>query len=89
MPSYKQNKQSEEISAGCFNTKFNTFGPIYLLSQDEHKALFRYIKNNLSKDFICCLTSSAASPILFIKQKTRDLHLCVDYQGLNAITKEN
>lgn len=65
------------------------FSPIYSLSQDECKALFDYIKNNLSKEFIHCSTSSATSPILFIKQKTRDLHLCVDYQGLNAITRKN
>ena len=32
---------------------------------------------------------SAASPILFIKWKTGDLRLCVDYRGLNAITKKN
>ena len=53
------------------------------------KALFEYIENNLSKGFIRQSTSLAASLILFIKQKTRDLRLCVDYQGLNAITKEN
>ena len=61
------------------------FGPIYSLSQDKWKALFEYIKHN----FIQCSTSSAASPILFIKRKTGDLQLCVDYQGLNAITKKN
>ena len=61
----------------------------YSLSQDEWKALFEYIEHNLSKGFIRRSTSSAASPILFIKQKTGDLCLCVDYWGLNAITKKN
>ena len=65
------------------------FGPIYFLSQDKWKALFKYIEHNLSKGFIHQSNSSAASPILFIKQKTGDLHLCVDYQGLNAITKKD
>ena len=65
------------------------FGPIYSLSQDERKALFEYIEHNLEKGFIRRSTSSAASPILFIKRKTGDLRLCVDYRGLNAITKKN
>ena len=65
------------------------FGPIYFLSQDKWKALFKYIEHNLSKGFICQPTSSAASPILFIKWKIGDLCLCVDYWGLNAITKKN
>ena len=30
-----------------------------------------------------------ASPILFVKKKTGDLRLCVDYRGLNSITKKN
>jgi hypothetical protein len=31
----------------------------------------------------------AASPVLFVKKKTGELHLCVDYHGLNTITKKN
>ena len=45
------------------------FGPIYSLSTDECKALFDYIEEHLTKGFIQRSTSSAASPILFIKQK--------------------
>ena len=55
------------------------FGPIYSLSQDKCKALFEYIEHNLEKGFIHQSTSSTASPILFIKQKTGDLRLCIDY----------
>ena len=65
------------------------FGPIYSLSLDERKALSDYIQENLAKGFIQRSTSSASSPILFTKRKTGDLCLCVDYRGLNAITKKN
>ena len=65
------------------------FGPIYSLSLDERKALSDYIHENLAKGFIQRSTSSASSPILFTKRKTGDLRLCVDYRGLNAITKRN
>ncbi|KAF8752548.1 DNA RNA polymerase [Rhizoctonia solani] len=65
------------------------FGPIYLLTQDERAALANYIDKNLAKGFICRSTSLAASPILFVKRKSSKLCLCVNYQGLNAITKRN
>ena len=65
------------------------FGPIYSLSQDERVALFDYIEKNLKKGFIRRSTSPAASPILFVKKKTGELRLCVDYRGLNSITKKN
>ncbi|QRW21043.1 Transposon Tf2-1 polyprotein [Rhizoctonia solani] len=65
------------------------FGPIYLLTQDKRAALADYIDKNLAKGFICRSTSSAASPILFVKRKSGKLCLCVNYQGLNAITKRN
>ena len=65
------------------------FGPMYRLSQAERQALTDYIESNLKKGFIHRSTSSAASPILFVRKKTGDLRLCVDYRGLNAITKKN
>ncbi|EUC53577.1 Transposon Tf2-1 polyprotein, putative [Rhizoctonia solani AG-3 Rhs1AP] len=65
------------------------FGPIYSLTQDERAALSDYIEKNLAKGFIRRSTSSAASPILFVKRKSGELRLCVDYRGLNAITKRN
>ncbi|KAJ3500263.1 hypothetical protein NMY22_g19316 [Coprinellus aureogranulatus] len=64
------------------------FGPMYRLTQDEMKALSTYIEDNLKKGFIRRSTSSAAAPILFVRKKTGDLRLCVDYRGLNAITKK-
>lgn len=65
------------------------FGPIYGLSETERKALHEYVESNLAKGFIRRSTSAAGAPILFIKKKTGDLRLCVDYRGLNAVTKKN
>jgi RNase H-like domain found in reverse transcriptase/Reverse transcriptase (RNA-dependent DNA polymerase)/Integrase zinc binding domain len=65
------------------------FGPLYRLAQDEQKALGDYLDDNLNKGFIRRSTSSAASPVLFVRKKTGDLRLCVDYRGLNSITKRN
>jgi hypothetical protein len=65
------------------------FGPLYRLTQDEQKSLGVYLDENLQKGFIRRSTSPAASPILFVRKKTGDLRLCVDYRGLNVITRKN
>lgn len=65
------------------------FGPMYHLSQHERAVLFDYVKTNLRKGFIRRSTSTAASPAQFVLKKTGELRLCVDYRGLNSITKKN
>ena len=64
-------------------------GPLYGMSRDELIELDRYLKENLSKGFIRASTSSAASPVLFVKKPGGGLRFCVDYRGLNAITVKN
>lgn len=45
------------------------FGPLYSLSPAEREALTKYLDENLRKGFIRRSTSSAASPILFVKKR--------------------
>jgi hypothetical protein len=65
------------------------FGPIYSLSEVELKALNDYLKDNLKKGFIQPSSSPAGAPILFVKNNDGSLRLCVDYRGLNKITRKN
>jgi hypothetical protein len=65
------------------------FGPIYGLSELELQALRDYLTKNLAKGFIWHSKSLAGAPILFVKKKDDSLRLCVDYRGLNKITKKN
>ncbi|RPD68019.1 DNA/RNA polymerase, partial [Lentinus tigrinus ALCF2SS1-7] len=65
------------------------FGPLYHLSQQEREVLFNYVETNLRKGFICRSSSAAASPVLFVRKKEVFPDVCVDYRGLNAITKKN
>lgn len=65
------------------------FGPLYNMSELELKALREYLEENLSKGFIRASKSSAASPVLFVKKPDGTLRFCVDYRGLNTITKKN
>jgi hypothetical protein len=64
------------------------FGPIYGLSEPELQALCDYLTENLGKGFVQHSKSPAGAPILFVK-KDGSLRLCVDYRGLNKITKKN
>ena len=45
--------------------------------------------DNLCKGFIRPSNSPAGAPILFAKKKDGSLRLCVDYRGLNRITRKN
>ena len=65
------------------------FGPLYNLSGNKLKVLWDYLADNLAKGFIRALTSPSEVPILFVKKKDGTLRLCIDYQGLNHLTRKN
>jgi len=64
-------------------------GTLYSLSPVELSALWTFIDENLNTGFICPTTSSHAAPVLFIKKKDGSLCLCIDFRGLNKITKKD
>ncbi|KAG5721949.1 hypothetical protein E4T56_gene18387 [Termitomyces sp. T112] len=65
------------------------FGKIYNMSKIKLWALKEYLDNMLGKGFIHPLTSAAGTLVLFAKKKDGSLRLCVDYRGLNKVTKKN
>src|SRR6266481_1586586 len=65
------------------------FGPIYSLSQEELAALSKFIDENLSTGFIRPSRSPCGAPVLFIQKKDGSLRLCIDFRGLNRITKKD
>jgi len=64
-------------------------GTLYSLSPVELSALRTFIDENLNTGFICPASSSHAAPVLFVKKKDGSLRLCVDFRGLNKITKKD
>jgi len=63
--------------------------PIYSLLASEQKALKEFIEENLNMSFIQPTSSPHGIPILFVKKKDGSLCLCVDFCGLNCISKKN
>jgi len=64
-------------------------GTIYSLSKFEQEALKEFIDENLTNGFIRSTSSPHGAPVLFVKKKDGSLRLCVDFRGLNKITKKD
>jgi hypothetical protein len=64
-------------------------GKLYNMSEVELKTLKDYLDDMLDKGFIRPSKSPAGAPVLFVKKKDGSLRLCVDYRGLNKITRKN
>lgn len=65
------------------------WGPLYNMSHDELLVLRKELTSLLDKDFIQHSKSSAAAPVLFARKPGGGLRFCVDYRGINAITKKD
>jgi len=64
-------------------------GHMYSLSQTELIALREFIDEHLATGFIRPSRSPYGAPVLFAKKKDGGLRLCVDFRGLNKITKKD
>ena len=63
--------------------------PIYSLSASEQEALKEFIEENLNTGFIWPTSSLHGTLVLFIKKKDSSLRFCVDFCGLNHISKKD
>ncbi len=59
------------------------------MSRDKILELHHYFNENLSKDFIWVSRFQMIISVLFIKKLKEELHFCVNYWDLNAITVKN
>ena len=66
-----------------------SFRPIYSLSLYKLWTLREFIDEHLAYSFIHPTRSPCGAPLLFIKKKDGSLRLCVNFQGLNRITKKD
>jgi len=63
--------------------------PIYPMSQPELVELKRQLEELIAKGYVVPSVSPYGSPVLFVKKKSGELRLCVDYRGLNKISVKN
>lgn len=64
-------------------------GTIYSLSPIELEALQKFLDENISSGLLRSSSSPHGAPVLFVKKKDGSLRLCVDFRGLNQITKKD
>ena len=65
------------------------YGPLYEMSREELLVLRKTLADLLDKGWIRASASAASSPVLFARKPSGGLRLCVDYRGLNSITKKD
>lgn len=65
------------------------WGPLYNMSHDELLVLRKELTLLLGKDFIQESKSPAAAPVLFARKPGGGLRFCIDYRGLNAISRKD
>lgn len=65
------------------------YGPLYSMTREELLVLRKTLSELLDKGFIRVSNSPAAAPVLFAKKPGGGLRFCVDYRGLNKITKKD
>src|SRR6267154_1965864 len=64
-------------------------GTIYSLSPVELEALCKFLDENIATGQLRSSSSPHGAPVLFVKKKDGSLRLCVDFRGLNKITKKD
>ena len=65
------------------------WGPLYSMSREELLVLRKTLTELLDKGFIRVSHSPAAAPVLFVRKPGGGLRFCVDYRGLNKITRKD
>ncbi len=65
------------------------WGPLYAMSRDELLVLRKTLIDLMDQGFIRASSSPAGAPVLFVKKPGGGLRFCVDYRGLNKITRKD
>lgn len=61
----------------------------YRYNPTQKTKIKKQIKDMLAKGWIQPSSSPYSSPVLLVRKKTSDWHLCVDFRRLNAVTVKN
>ncbi|GBG91621.1 hypothetical protein CBR_g52655 [Chara braunii] len=64
-------------------------GCVYRMGQGELEELRRQIDDMIDRGWIRPSESELGAPVLFVPKKGGKLRMCIDYRGLNRITRKN
>src|ERR1700731_1958329 len=64
-------------------------GAVYSLSQSKLHKLHEFLDKHLRIGFIRLSRSPHRAPVLFVQKKNSNLCLCMDFHGLNKVTKKD
>ncbi|GBG77229.1 hypothetical protein CBR_g23556 [Chara braunii] len=78
-------KHKIEIIEGSVPPK----GCVYRMGQGELEELRRQIDDMIDRGWIRPSESAFGAPVLFVPKKGVKLRMCIDYRGLNRITRKN
>ncbi|GBG77554.1 hypothetical protein CBR_g24000 [Chara braunii] len=78
-------KHPIEIEPGSKTPK----GPIYQMSPMKLDELCKQLDELIEKGWIRPASSPYDAPVLFVPKKEGELHMCIDYRGLNAVIVKN
>ncbi|GBG83945.1 hypothetical protein CBR_g37817 [Chara braunii] len=78
-------KHKIEIIEGSVPPK----GCVYRMGQGELEELRRQIDDMIDRGWIRPSESEFGAPVLFVLKKEGKLRMCIDYRGLNRITRKN
>jgi hypothetical protein len=65
------------------------YGVVYNLTIPEDLAMREWLQKNSKNRLIRKSSSPFGAPCFFVKKKSGDLRLCMDYRALNRITKKD
>src|ERR1700726_584434 len=90
-------KKADTLAPHCpYDLKINLVegaepppGAVYSLSQSELCELCEFLDEHLCIKFICPSHSPHGAPVLFVWKKNGNLRLCMDFHGLNKVTKKD
>jgi hypothetical protein len=82
LPPERDIEHAIELEPGANKPRKNS----YRMTEEELAELRRQLDELLSKGHIRPSTSPYGAPILFIKKKSGEMRLCVDYRMLNKVT---
>jgi hypothetical protein len=79
----------QDLAIELLDGKQPPWGPIYNLSEKELDTLCSYLEVQLKRGWISPSKSNARAQVFFVPKKDSTLRLCMDFRGLNKITKKN